>query len=160
MGIFARLTSKSDSKEIVFDDNRKQELDALSKRTIKILSTEIENHIWAGGWYERGSKNNNQAHISSIERILSKSKRTTSKGGMERGTTEVGFLLPTTDGRIEVQVFGLVVDELKSKSVKKLEDRVIEPIPIVCHIAHIFENSDYRLPDRYSVGIDVRRRKL
>jgi hypothetical protein len=132
---------------------RDRELGELRARTVEFPDIEIKCEIWwEGGWYERGSRNNDESHETNIHVALNKSKHTT-RSEKDRKATEVGYLVPHPDGTVTLIVFQTTVNKLKAKSAKQIHHLLPGPTPVQVSLAHCYSDDDRKLPDRYDTQI-------
>jgi len=154
MGLFGKGKAE---KQALFDSKRAKEAADFAARTIEFPEMEVKCEIWwDGGWYEKGSRNNDETHETNIHIVLNKSKNTQKKDGMERGTQEIGYLVPSSPTDVDVVVFGTVVNKLKPTSAKKILEIINSPTPVKVGLGHCYANEDHELPDRYATWIDLR----
>jgi len=144
-------------KQALFDSERAKEASDFAARTAEFPEMEVKCEIWwEGGWYERGSRGNDETHETNIHIVINSSKNTQKKGGMERTTQEIGYLIPSSPTEVDVVVFGKVVNRLKPGSAKKILEVIDGPTPVKVVLGHCYANEDKRLPDRYATWIDLR----
>ena len=154
MGLFGK--SKAEKQED-FDSERAKEVADFAARTIEFPEIEVKTEIWwEGGWYEKGSRNNDTNHETNIHTVLNKSKNTQKKDGMERSTQEIGYLIPKSPTEVDVMVFGKIVNKLKPISAKKILQVIDSPTPVKVGLGHCYANDDHNLPERYATWIDLR----
>ena len=154
MGLFGR--SKAEKQEL-FDSERAKEATDFAARTIEFPEMEVKCEIWwEGGWYEKGSRNNDETLELNIQFVINKSKNTQKKDGMERNTQEIGYLVPISPTEVDVEVFGKVVNKLKPQSAKKVLEVINSRTPVKVGLGHCYANEDHELPDRYATWIDLR----
>jgi hypothetical protein len=154
VGLFGR--SKAEKQES-FDSERAQEAADFASRTIEFPDIEVKCEIWwEGGWYEKGSRNNDTNHETNIHIVLNKSKNTQKKDGMARSTQEIGYLIPKSPTEVDVMVFGKIVNTLMPQSAKKILKIINSPTPVKVGLGHCYENDDHNLPERYATWIDLR----
>lgn len=153
-----RLFGKSKAeKQALFDSERAKEASDFAARTTELPEMEVKCEVWwEGGWYERGSRGNDEIHETNIHIVINESKNTQKKGGMERTTQEIGYLIPSSSTEVDVVVFGKIVNKLKPESAKKLLGIINGPTPVKVVLGHCYANEDKRLPDRYATWIDLR----
>jgi hypothetical protein len=136
--------------------DRTQEAADFAARTIEFPDIEVKCEIWwEGGWYEKGSRNNDTNHETNIHIVLNKSKNT-KKDAMARSTQEIGYLIPKSPTEVDVMVFGKIVNTLKPQSAKKILKVINSPTPVKVGLGHCYENDDHNLPERYATWIDLR----
>jgi len=153
MGIFGK--SKQE-KLAEYESQRVKEESDFAARTIEFPEMEVKCEVWwDGGWYERGSRKNNEDFEINIHIVLNKSKNT-ERDEKSRRTTEIGYLVPKSPSDVNVVVFEKVVNKLNSKSAKRIFDLIKSPTPVKVHLSHCYEDEDRGLPDRYDTTIDLR----
>jgi len=154
MGLFGKSRAE---KESDFDSQRAKEAADLASRTVEFpeMEMEVECEIWwDGGYYEKGSRNNDSEMETNIHIVLNKSRKT-SKNNMSRSTQEIGYLVPKPPSEVSVMVFGKIVNKLKPKYAKTILGILNSPTPVKVWLGHCYENEDHGLPERYGTSIDL-----
>jgi hypothetical protein len=153
MGIFGK---NKQEKLAEYESQRVKEESDFAARAIEFPEMEVRCEVWwDGGWYERGSRKNNEDFEFNIHIVLNKSKNT-ERDEKSRRTTEIGYLVPKSPSDVNVVVFEKVVNKLNSKSAKRVFDLIKSPTPVKVHLSHCYEDEDRGLPDRYDTTIDLR----
>jgi hypothetical protein len=152
MGIFGK---SKEVKNVEYDSQRAIESADLKARTVEFPDVELKCEIWwDGGYYEKGSRNNDSQMEMSIASVLKKSKNT-SKDNMGRRTQEIGYLVPSLPSDVYVKVFGMVVNKLKPKSASAILKVISGPTPVKVWLGQCYEDEDRRLPERFGTSIDL-----
>jgi hypothetical protein len=152
MGIFGK---SKEVKNAEYDSQRAIESADLKARTVEFPDVEVKCEIWwDGGYYEKGSRNNDPQMEMSIATVLKKSKNT-SKDNMGRRTQEIGYLVPSLPSDVYVKVFGMVVNKLKPKSASAILKIINGPTPVKVWLGQCYEDEDRRLPERFGTSIDL-----
>jgi hypothetical protein len=152
MGIFGK---SKEVKNAEYDSQRAIESADLKARTVEFPDVELKCEIWwDGGYYEKGSRNNDPQMEMSIASVLKKSKNT-SKDNMGRRTQEIGYLVPSLPSDVYVKVFGMVVNKLKPKSASAILKVINGPTPVKVWLGQCYEDEDRRLPERFGTSIDL-----
>jgi len=152
MGLFGESKVEKNAE---FDTQRTIESAELKARTIEFPDIELKGEIWwDGGYYEKGSRNNDSQMEISICSVLKKSKNTT-RDNMGRRTQEIGYLVPSLPSDVYVKVFGMVVNKLKPKSASAILKIINGPTPVKVWLGQCYEDEDRRLPERFGTSIDL-----
>jgi hypothetical protein len=152
MGLFGKSKAVKDADH---DAQRAIEASELNARTIQFPEGELKCEIWwDGGYYEKGSRNNDPQMESRISSVLKKSKNTT-KDSMGRRTQEIGYLVPSHPLDVNVVVFGMVVNKLKPRSASAVLKVISGPTPVKVWLGQCYENEDHRLPERFGTSFDL-----
>ena len=152
MGLFGK---SKEVKNAEFEAQRAIESADLKARTVEFPDIELKCEIWwDGGYYEKGSRNNDSQMEISIASVLKKSKNT-SKDNMGRRTQEIGYLVPSLPSDVYVKVFGMVVNKLKPKSASAVLKAINGPTAVKVWLGQCYEDEDRRLPERFGTSIDL-----
>jgi hypothetical protein len=152
MGLFGK---SKEVKNAEFEAQRAIESADLKARTVEFPDIELKCEIWwDGGYYEKGSRNNDSQMEISIASVLKKSKNT-SKDNKGRRTIEIGYLVPSLPSDVYVKVFGMVVNKLKPKSASAILKVINGPTPVKVWLGQCYEDEDRRLPERFGTSIDL-----
>ena len=155
MGLFGKSKVV---KSAEFDSQRAIESAELKARTVEFPDIELKCEIWwDGGYYEKGSRNNDPQLEGKIGWVLKNSKNTT-KDNMGRRTQEIGYLVPSLPSDVYVKVFGMVVNKLKPKSALSILKVISGPTPVKIWLGQCYENEDHRLPERFGTSVDLGRK--
>jgi hypothetical protein len=152
MGIFGKSKVV---KSAEFDSQRAIESAELKARTVEFPDIELKCEIWwDGGYYEKGSRNNDPQMEEKIGWVLKNSKNTT-KDNMGRRTQEIGYLVPSLPSDVYVKVFGVVVNKLKPKSAAAILKVTSSPTPVKVWLGQCYEDEDRSLAERFGTSIDL-----
>jgi hypothetical protein len=152
MGLFGKSKVVKGAE---FDSQRALESAELNARTVEFPDIELKCEIWwEGGYYEKGSRNNDPQMENNISSVLKKSKNTT-KGDKSRQTHEIGYLVPSLPSDVYVKVFGMVVNKLKPKPAAAILKVINGPTPVKVWLGNCYEDEDRSLAERFGTSIDL-----
>ena len=152
MGLFGKSKVEKNAE---FDSQRAIESAELKARTVEFPDIELKCEIWwDGGYYEKGSRNNDSQMEISICTVLKKSKNTT-RDNMGRRTQEIGYLVPSLPSDVYVKVFGMVVNKLKPKSAQSILKVISGPTPVKIWLGQCYEDEERSLAERFGTSIDL-----